>query len=103
MPVPEAHDFLPHVKFSTYLPALLDPERDANYNLSKRRELLPHRKCSHPTRPESSPQFTVYSLTRTQHIITPVARWPNTEVLKQVADLSSCHKMSAVYYSLWPD
>jgi len=40
MTVPEARIFLPHAKCTSYLPALLDPERDANYNLSKRREIL---------------------------------------------------------------
>lgn len=61
----------------------------------------PTKQCSHPRRPESSPICAVYSDTRIKHAITPVAR--SIKVLKQVADLSSCLKMSAVYYSLWPD
>jgi hypothetical protein len=40
MTVPEARNFLPHLKCPTHLPVLLDPERAANNNLSKRRELL---------------------------------------------------------------
>ena len=59
MPVPEARDFLPHLKCTTYLPALLDPEREQSFETSG--ITLPTKQCSHPIRPESSPVFVIYS------------------------------------------
>jgi len=70
MAVPKARNFLPRFKCTAYLPALLDPERATNNNLSKRRELLSQQNSVHILQDMNSPPvFAVYSLTRTQNVI----------------------------------
>ena len=59
MTVPEAH---PHLKYPTYLPALLNPERDAYYNLSKRRELLSLQNSVHILQDLNPAQYLLYIL-----------------------------------------
>jgi hypothetical protein len=58
--VSEVRNFLPHVKCTSYLPALLYPERDANNDLSKRRELLSHQNSVHILKHLNSPQYLLY-------------------------------------------
>lgn len=60
MPVPEARNFLPHLKCTTYLPVLLDPERAANNNLSKRRELLSQQSSVHILQDLNLLQYLLY-------------------------------------------
>jgi len=60
MAVPEARNFLPHLKCTTYLPALLHPERATNNNLSERRELLSQQNSVQILQVLNSPQYLLY-------------------------------------------